>query len=129
MRSKALASATMATVALAGSAGIYTLVATAGARPPGRHVTIKEKEFKLIPKTAHARKGRVTITVRNTGTIVHALEVEHGGARGSDVKTRRIRPGHTATLTLHLKRGHFEMYCPVDHHKQMGMKGTLVIVR
>lgn len=71
--------------------------------------------------------GTVTIKVANTGTFVHALEVEDAKGKGHDVETRHIKPGRTATLTLHLRKGRYEMYCPIPGHRALGMKGVLVV--
>jgi uncharacterized cupredoxin-like copper-binding protein len=125
MRSSKLLAAGATVVAVGASAGVHEL---AVAKAPVRHrITVKEREFKLVPKTLRATHGLITITVRNTGTVNHAFEVEGGGRRGRDVETRTLRPGRSAKLKLTLKRGHFEIYCPIDHHKQLGMKGTLVV--
>jgi uncharacterized cupredoxin-like copper-binding protein len=125
MRSSKLLAAGAALAAVGASTGVYELAA---AKAPARHrVTVKEHEFKLVPKTLRATHGKVVITVRNTGGVNHALEVEGGGRRGRDVETRTLRPGRSAKLRLTLKRGRYEMYCPIDGHKQLGMKGTLVV--
>jgi plastocyanin len=92
-----------------------------------RKATIRESEFKLAPKKAVVRHGRVTFTLRNTGKFPHALEIEKGGKGGKDLKSRVVAPGKTAKFTVTLKKGKFEMYCPVDHHKQMGMTGSLTV--
>ena len=67
----------------------------------------------------------MTLDVKNDGQIAHALEVE--GPNG-EAKTGTIDPGSSATLTVDLsKPGTYEMYCPIDNHKGMGMKGTVVV--
>jgi plastocyanin len=125
MRSSKLLAAGATLVAVGASTGVYS---PAAAKAPVRHrITVKEREFKLIPKTLRATHGRITITVRNTGSVSHALEVEGGGRRGRDVETHHVRPGRSVKLKLTLTRGHYEIYCPIDHHKQLGMKGTLVV--
>jgi plastocyanin len=90
----------------------------------GGTVTIGETEYKLIPAHATARAGAVSVVAKNTGTIVHTLEVEGNGV---EKKTGDISPGSSATLKASLKPGTYKMYCTVSGHKGLGMKGTLVV--
>jgi uncharacterized cupredoxin-like copper-binding protein len=94
----------------------------------GNAITVGLSEFKLTPSNPSAKAGKVTITARNTGSVPHAIEVEGGGAGGGDAKSPTISPGNTATLTVALKPGKtYEWYCPIDNHKNMGMKGTIKV--
>ena len=70
--------------------------------------------------------GTVTFTVTNAGSIPHALEVE---GQGIERETGVIQPGASATLTLALKPGTYEVYCPVgnDSHKKLGMETQLKV--
>ena len=71
------------------------------------------------------KAGTVTFSVKNDGTTTHALEVE--GPSG-EKKTSDISPGSSATLEVKLdKAGKYEFYCPIDGHKQMGMKGEVTV--
>jgi uncharacterized cupredoxin-like copper-binding protein len=38
-----------------------------------------------------------------------------------------VQPGKTSTLTVNLKPGKYEYYCPFDSHKAAGMTGTLTV--
>ena len=38
-----------------------------------------------------------------------------------------VQPGGTSTLSVNLKPGKYEFYCPFDSHKQQGMTGTLTV--
>jgi plastocyanin len=86
-------------------------------------VTISETEFKLNPASPGIAPGG-TITAKNDGSTTHALEVE--GANG-EVKTKPLSPGQSATLKAPDKEGSYEMYCPIDGHKNQGMKGELKV--
>ena len=45
-----------------------------------------------------------------------------------NVKTKEIGAGKTDTVELTPNEvGTFEFYCSVGNHKQMGMKGTLIV--
>jgi uncharacterized cupredoxin-like copper-binding protein len=72
-----------------------------------------------------AKAGKTTIDFQNASQIPHAVEVEGNGLE--EKKTQSIQGGK-ATLSLgNLKPGKYEFYCPVDSHKQQGMKGTLTV--
>src|SRR5207249_5783859 len=88
-------------------------------------VTLSEWKVELSARTIPA--GAVTFTVANVGSIPHALEVE---GQGIEQETAVIQPGASATLTLTLKPGTYEVYCPVgnDSHKKLGMETHLTVV-
>ena|SRR2546423_334234 len=80
--------------------------------------------FKTTKLTAKA--GRVTIAMVNpagSGTQ-HGIGVE---GKGVDQDGPVVKPGKTATLTVSLKKGKYEFYCPFDGHKKAGMTGSLTV--
>ena len=92
----------------------------------GQTIQVKESEFKLTPSSfTVAKPGTVTFEATNAGTIGHALEVEGNGV---EEKTSTISPGSSAKLTVDLsKNGTYEVYCPIDGHRAMGMEAKLVV--
>jgi uncharacterized cupredoxin-like copper-binding protein len=89
-------------------------------------VNVKETEFKLTPSTPKAKKGTVTFNVTNAGNVTHSLEVE--GPGGEKRLPKELQPGQSGTIKVDLsKDGKYEWYCPVDNHKQMGMKGEITV--
>jgi plastocyanin len=70
-----------------------------------------------------AKPGKVTILMENPSDVPHAVEVEGSGVeKASDTVT-----GANADVTVDLKAGKYEFYCPVDGHKEAGMEGTLTV--
>jgi hypothetical protein len=65
--------------------------------------------------------------VTNGGNIPHALEVE---GQGIERQTVLLQPGSSSTLSLTLRPGIYEIYCPVgeDSHKKLGMETHLKVV-
>ena len=94
--------------------------------PVLKTVQISEKEFSLTPSTAQLSKvGTYEFQVTNHGKITHAFEVEGNGV---EEKTGDIDPGQMKSLKVTLSQtGSYEMYCPIDGHKQQGMKGTITV--
>jgi uncharacterized cupredoxin-like copper-binding protein len=117
-------------VVLAGCGGGYGSSSGGSTQASGggnviKTIQISEKEYSLTPSTVSvSRAGTYTFKATNDGSITHALEVEGNGA---EAKTGNIDPGLSATLQITLKAGSYEMYCPVDGHKQEGMKGDVTV--
>jgi len=97
-------------------------------RAPGAPaaVTAKLSEWKVELSEVTIAAGPVTFTITNAGSIPHAFEVE---GQSIEQETELIQPGSTATLTLTLKPGTYDVYCPVgeDSHKKLGMETHLKV--
>src|SRR3954451_14620257 len=89
-------------------------------------VTVHETEYKLSPSTISLTKtGTYVFKGVNDGTTTHALAVE---GNGIDEDGTGISPGSSGTLKVTLaKAGTYEIYCPIDGHKDMGMEGTITV--
>jgi uncharacterized cupredoxin-like copper-binding protein len=68
--------------------------------------------------------GTYTFHLTNDGKMQHAIEIEGNGVEES---SDTIGPGESTDLTVDLAAGEYEMYCPVDGHKDLGMKGTIQV--
>ncbi len=91
--------------------------------PAAETVKLSETEFKISPADVDVKKdGVVEFDVTNDGSVTHALEVEGGDV---EEETEDIAPGESATLKVDLAKGVYEMYCPIDSHKEQGMTGEL----
>jgi iron uptake system EfeUOB component EfeO/EfeM len=106
-------------------AGMAVAVALLGAAPqshPGvaPAVTVKLSEWNVVLSQASIAAGPVTFVVTNAGSIPHGFEVE---GQGIEKEIEMIQPGASDTLTLTLKAGSYDVYCPVgsDSHKKLGV--------
>jgi plastocyanin len=81
-------------------------------------------QLKFDKSTLSAKAGNVTITMDNPSPVAHAVAVEGNGV---DKDGKTVNMGGTSTVTVNLKPGTYEFYCPVDGHKAAGMKGTLTV--
>jgi uncharacterized cupredoxin-like copper-binding protein len=118
--------ALFAALALAACGSTSSESGTTGQAAAGQAVSIGEAEFKLDPSSVQVdQAGTVTFRVTNNGTIDHALEVD---GQGVEEETETIKPGQSAELTVDLsKDGSYEIYCPIDGHRDSGMEGTLTV--
>ena len=79
--------------------------------------------LKFDKKTLAAKPGKVTITMDNESDVPHAVEVEGNGVE----KASKTLTQGKASVTVDLKAGKYEFYCPVDGHRAAGMEGTLTV--
>lgn len=80
--------------------------------------------LKFDKTSLEAKAGAVTIAFDNPSSVPHAVEVEGNGV---EEETDVVTSKSAKPLTVDLKAGEYEFYCPVDGHKQAGMKGTLTV--
>jgi len=113
---------TVVSVALLGA-----LVGAARPHPDApSQVSVRLSEWKVELSQASVAAGTVTFVITNAGNIPHGFEVE---GKGIEKEIERIQPGASDTLTLTLKPGTYEVYCPVgdDSHKKLGMETHLKV--
>jgi uncharacterized cupredoxin-like copper-binding protein len=92
----------------------------------GTTVTIIERDFTLTPESIKLPKpGTYTFKATNEGAQTHNLEIEGNGV---EEKGTNIGFGKTMSFTVNFKKaGKYEMYCPVDSHRDFGMEGTVTV--
>jgi plastocyanin len=71
-----------------------------------------------------AKAGKVTLSMANPSGIPHAVAVEGNGV---DKDGKTVQKGGTSTVTVDLKAGTYDFYCPVDGHRAAGMEGKLTV--
>jgi len=80
------------------------------------------------------RPGTYAFRVKNVSDdVAHAFEIRStGGAEinygEGSVRTEDLPPGESASeFKVELGPGTYEISCPVGHHREEGMKGTLTV--
>jgi uncharacterized cupredoxin-like copper-binding protein len=123
------------TLAAAAVAGLALLLSACGGSMSSPHaastgavagassqtLVVRESEYKLALSTQTVAPGRTTIVARNVGKIAHSLEIDGPGVSDKRI-AGTIEPGQQKTLRVTLKPGSYELYCPVDGHKGLGMR-------
>jgi plastocyanin len=79
--------------------------------------------IKFDKTSLSAKPGKVTVVMDNPSQVPHAVEIE---GQGVEEVTETLTNG-TAKVTVDLKAGEYEFYCPVGNHADQGMKGTLKV--
>jgi len=99
-------------------------------------VTVRLKEFKVLPTPLTARRGVVAFAVKNVGKIDHELVVLKTNIAAAKLRVKRgraveagrigrvgpIKPGATRTLALTLKAGKYVLLCNLPGHYQGGQR-------
>ncbi len=88
-----------------------------------KEFTISAKNYSFTPSTIRVKKGdTIQLTLANTEGM-HDLKIDE-----FKVATQKIPGGQKETVTFVAdKTGSFEYYCSVGTHRQMGMRGTLIV--
>jgi plastocyanin len=102
--------------------GALTAGIASGARSV--HINAKSQGFKFNRKTVRLRHGKVAFVMKNPSQFPHAIAVE---GHGIDKDGKTVTKGGTSRVTVTLKKGRYVFYCPVDGHRQRGMRGTLIV--
>ena len=80
--------------------------------------------LKFDKSSLTAKAGKVTIVMDNPSDLPHAVEIEGNGV---EFEGETVDKGGVSKASGDLKAGKYEFYCPVDSHKEAGMKGTLTV--
>ncbi|HEY3724725.1 MAG TPA: hypothetical protein VGN59_15335 [Acidimicrobiia bacterium] len=113
---------------------------------PSHSANVEERDFHITAPT-RLPAGAVVLRVENKGPDDHELLVVRTGARtlplrsdGVTVDEDRLepqlagvleagQPGSLRTLRLHLRPGHYEMFCNMSGHYLGGMHARFVVHR
>jgi len=109
--------------------GSYSAAPT---KPPAKRATaspvaVRLSEWKLELSQLTVPTGEIEITVKNGGTMPHALEIE---GQGIEKELEPISAGATSKLRLNLPPGSYELYCPIGDgaHEKMGMIAHIEVI-
>lgn len=88
-----------------------------------KKITITGSNYKFEPNQFTVKKGDVvTVVFQNSGGM-HDFVIDE-----FKVKSKTVSGGGSDTITFTAdKTGTFEFYCSVGNHREMGMKGSLIV--
>lgn len=98
---------------------------TAGSGDVVETITVREAEFTLDPADITVDEpGVYVFRGENIGATIHGLAITGPGV---EEMTDIVEPGQSVDLRVDLEAGEYEIYCPVDGHRQQGQEGTLAV--
>jgi uncharacterized cupredoxin-like copper-binding protein len=104
---------------------VNTVVDALTPDPDARRVDVRLSEYKIDMPTS-LKPGKTAFVVKNAGKKKHNFQIK---GNGTDQKfINNLAPSETKVLHVQLKRGTYDVTCPVDFHPMKGMT-TKVIVR
>jgi uncharacterized cupredoxin-like copper-binding protein len=83
-------------------------------------VTATETEWAIRLSQTHLAAGPTTFVAVNKGKVAHSLEIDGPGVANERIPGT-IAPGSSMRLTVTLKKGSYDVFCPLPGHKQRGM--------
>ena len=87
-------------------------------------VTAKEYFYTLSSRTAPP--GAAVIQFVNYGEDPHDMRLQRAGG-GRLYKTPVLQPGAYYDLSVKLVPGHYQLWCSIANHRQLGMQALLVV--
>ena len=88
-------------------------------------VVVMVKEYSLTLSTNSFSPGRYAFGPSNTGGTTHGLEID--GPAVEDQKADGIAPGRSSSITVTLRKGTYELSCPVPGHREPGMQTEITV--
>lgn len=87
-------------------------------------VRVRLVDYRIDMPTS-LRAGTYTFVIEQAGNHPHALAIQGAGV---DEESDTIEPGgRSEEMTVTLRPGTYEVWCPVGNHRAMGMELTLTV--
>ena len=93
---------------------------------PNSTLRVVAKEYSFDPaRVVVSGAGRLTIRLRNEGSLAHNLVIRRGNEEVGATPT--FGGGETRAGRVNLEHGRYTMLCTVGDHAELGMTGTLAV--
>jgi uncharacterized cupredoxin-like copper-binding protein len=128
---RGLVAALCSLLAIAPSSGSATAAAK---RHAPANLLINAQEWSLWPSRGSVPAGKVYVELWNRGQDMHDAMIRRVNASGQMVgpilgHVKVTMPGKISDATWRLKAGHYELYCSMPGHMQLGMHAKLTVTR
>jgi len=84
-----------------------------------------ETDFHIALSKTTFKTGKYTFVAQNKGQTTHALMISGPGVKMA--MTKDISPGQSAKLSVTLKKGAYDIDCPIPGHKALGMNVNIAV--
>ncbi len=113
--------------ALAAASGAVVAAGPAAASTSTTTTTVKavETDFHIALSKSSFKAGKYVFNAVNKGHTTHALMITGPGIKMA--MTKDISPGQSATLAVTLKKGAYDIDCPIPGHKALGMNVNITV--
>jgi plastocyanin len=92
--------------------------------PANAKLRVLADEYSFDPSTiVLSGAGRLTLTLRNRGSLAHNLRLFTGDEEVGGTPT--LPGGGSESTRLNLEHGSYKLVCTVGDHEELGMTGTL----
>src|SRR5262249_34918029 len=98
----------------------------AGSSGASASITATESEWKIVLSKRTLKAGRYTFVAVNKGHFGHSLALNGPGLANKRI-AGTVSPGSSKTIVLTLRKGTYDVYCPIDGHKGLGMNTKLSV--
>ncbi|QEC49477.1 hypothetical protein FSW04_19170 [Baekduia soli] len=88
------------------------------------HLSASPAKLAFNKKTLTVRHGKITFIMANPSSLPHGIAVE---GHGIDKDGKVVATGRTSRVTVTLRKGTYEFFCPVPAHKAAGMRGKIIV--
>jgi uncharacterized cupredoxin-like copper-binding protein len=99
---------------------------SSGGATSGTRVTATLTEFHISLSMSSFKPGTYTFVAVNSGAVPHSLEINGPGVSDQRV-SGDISPGQSGSITVTLRDGMYDVFCPVDGHKAIGMDVMVMV--
>ncbi|WP_214321771.1 hypothetical protein [Nonomuraea sediminis] len=90
----------------------------------GKQVAVRLAEYNIALGKSNLSPGTYTFMLKNVGKTTHALAISGPGVNQT---SGSVDSGGTTTLTVTLKPGTYDVWCPIDDHRGLGMETSLTV--
>jgi uncharacterized cupredoxin-like copper-binding protein len=116
---------TASLLALAAAAGATVVSAAPASASSVTTVKAVETDFHIALSKSSFKPGTYTFDAVNKGQTTHALMITGPGI--GMAMTKDLSPGQSAKLTVTLKKGAYDIDCPIPGHKALGMNVNIKV--
>jgi len=88
-------------------------------------VEVTLSDYSMEVDSESVEPGEVLFVIKNEGNVEHNFVVE--GVNTMQRFDKNLKPGDTRSVRVRLQPSRYNLYCPIDDHKNKGMANVLKV--